>query len=142
MYKKKPVSTLTAVLTSLAIALLIAGSLGLYQWSRHLARRHEEVAALQLDRELGVTAEPVDDDIAADLGVPPETTGLVVTSLADGRVAEAAGLHAGDVIEQIGDLVVTDFESAAAALEANRHHRVAVILNRHGTDMRVEVPLA
>ena len=126
-------------LTRLAIVLLVGGSLAVYQWSRHVARMREDQAALGIDRELGMTVETIDDDIAADLDVPPRTTGLVVTSLADGRPADRAGVQAGDVIEQIDDLAVTGPESAMNALQADRDRRLAIIVNRHGRDLRLEV---
>ena len=137
MARKYP--RLTWLLARLAIVLLIGGGLALYQWSRHVARMREDEAALQIDRELGMTVEPIDDDIAADLGVPPRTTGLVVTSLADGRPADQAGMQAGDVIEQIDELAVTGPESAINALNADSDRRLSIIVNRHGSDLRLEV---
>lgn len=136
MSRKYP--RLAWLLSRFAIIVLIVAALSCYQWSQHLTRRREDLAALQIDRELGMTVEPIDDDIAADLHVPPRTTGVVVTSLADGRPADRAGLRAGDVIEQIGGFAVTDSVAAVDALHADRRRRLSIIVNRHGRDLRVE----
>ena len=109
------------------------------QWSLLDGEKRTEAAEASIVRELGVTVEPLDDEIAATLGIPPRTTGLVITSLADAQPGDQAGLRPGDVIEQIGDLAVTDPPAAAAALTASRHRRVALIVNRHGEDLRIEL---
>lgn len=129
------------LLTRLAFALLIGGGIALYQWSQHVARKREDEAALLLDRQLGVTVEQLDNDIASDLGAPAGTTGLVVTSLADGRPADQAGLQAGDVIEQIDNFAVSDPQAAVDALQADRRRQLILIVNRHGKDVRIEVTL-
>lgn len=109
------------------------------QWSLHESEKSTEAAEARIVRELGATVEPLDDEIAATLGIPPRTTGLVVTSLADARLGRKAGLKPGDVIEQIGDLAVTDPQAAAEALAASRHRQIALIVNRHGEDVRIEL---
>lgn len=131
--------SLSWILARIAFALMIGAAVGLFQWSQHSARRREDEAALQLDRQLGVTVEPLDADVAADLSVPPGTNGLVVTSLSDGRSAARAGIQPGDVIEQIGGLAVTDPEAAADALRLQPQPLIGVIVNRHGKDLRLVV---
>jgi C-terminal processing protease CtpA/Prc len=124
-------------LLSLALAVTVGGAVGLQQWWHHVERRREEAAALKLDRELGVTIEPLDVDLAEDLELPPDTRGLVVTSLAEGRPAERAGLQAGDVIERIAARPIEDATAAAQALDASRAGTLEIIVNRHGRDMQV-----
>lgn len=125
-------SALSWWLTRIAAVMLVAGGLGGWQLSVQDHRRREDAAALRLDGALGATVEPLDEDIAADLGLPIESRGLVLTSLAaDGRSARA-GLRPGDVIEEIGDRAIDDPLSAARALEAEHGTAVQLIVNRHG----------
>lgn len=130
---------LARLLAGLALALLIGGGLAAYQWSQHVGRRRQDEAALLLDRQLGLTVEQLDDDTASGLGAPSGTTGLVVTSLADGRPADRAGLEAGDIIEQIDNFAVTNPQAAADALHADRRRQLILIVNRHGREVRIEV---
>jgi C-terminal processing protease CtpA/Prc len=124
-------------LLSLVLAVAAGSAVGLQQWWHHVERRREDVAALRLDRELGVTVEPLDLDLADDLALPPGTRGIVVTSLAERRPADRAGIRAGDVIEQIGALPVSDPETAASALDRSRGTILPVVVNRRGRDLRV-----
>ena len=123
----------------LALVFVVACAIMFGQWSLHESERHTEAAEARIIRELGVTVEPLDDEIAATLGISPRTTGLVVTSLADAGPGDQAGLRPGDVIEQIGDLAVTDPQAAAEALGASRHRQVALFVDRRGEDFRVEL---
>ena len=50
---------------------------------------------------LGVSIQPLDRDLAAQLG-RPEATGVIVNSVAEGSPAERAGLRAGDIIVAYG----------------------------------------
>jgi membrane-associated protease RseP (regulator of RpoE activity) len=131
--------SLIPLLARMAVVLLLVAGLALYQCSVHDHRRREEAAALQLDRELGVTAEALVEDLAADFGLPPHSRGLVITSLAEGRAAERAGLQPGDVIEQIDSYAIVDAESAAEALDDGDGRLLRLVVNRHGRAMTVEL---
>jgi S1-C subfamily serine protease len=127
------------LLRCLAIAIAAAGLVAAYHLPGLLHEQHREAAALVVDRLLGATVEPLDDGLAADLDIPPDAHGVVVTSLAEGRPADRAGLRAGDLIEQIGARPVDTIESAARALRREQRASFAVMINRHGHDEFVTV---
>ena len=59
-------------------------------------------AMLRVDHALGATVEPVDAAIAKRSGLQDGNDEFVVTSVANGGPAAAAGLRVGDVIKSIG----------------------------------------
>ncbi len=54
---------------------------------------------------LGVSIQPLDRDLAAYLG-RPETTGVIVNSVADDSPAQRAGLRAGDIVVAFGERAI------------------------------------
>src|SRR5512146_1637087 len=60
---------------------------------------HDARALLKLDSALGATLEPLDATSARVLGGGSEKDDMVVTSLASGGRASAAGIRVGDVVE-------------------------------------------
>lgn len=122
----------------LLLAVAVLGALALLQGWRELSQNREEAAELAVDRALGATLEELDEDLADDLGVSA-SSGLVVTSLGEGRAADRAGLHPGDVIEQIGPFAVPDAEAAAEALRADRHRRLDLLISRSGKELHVVI---
>ncbi len=65
---------------------------------------------------LGLTARPVDRQIAETLGLPAQ--GLLVDAVAPGSLAEASGLKPGDIITAAADTRLTDPGDFAFAVEA------------------------
>lgn len=120
------------------ILLLSLGVLGYGLAQRSDARRDAE-ASLAIDSVLGCTVEPLDEGTAELLGVRLDSGGVVVTSLAQGGVAERAGFKPGDVVEQVADTPVASIEDLASALEERRGPGVKMILNRHGHYVTVRV---
>ena|SRR5689334_19791118 len=98
---------------------------------------HDARALLKLDSALGATLEPLDATSARILGGGSEEDDMVVTSLASGGRASAAGIRVGDVVEAIGGKDASDVDQALAALgpEPTR-----VVINRHGNRASVELP--
>lgn len=66
--------------------------------------------------ELGLTARPVDRQLAAALGIP--ATGLLVDSVADGSLAALGGVQAGDVVLALDGHTLTKAGDLAFAVEA------------------------
>jgi S1-C subfamily serine protease len=91
-----------------------------------------------IDSVIGATVEPFDKGTAREIGVAPDAEGLIVTSVATRGAAAAAGLHAGDVIEAIGDRRV---RSPAEAVEAVRDGRVLVTVTVNRSGHHAKVPL-
>ena len=74
---------------------------------------------LRLDHTLGATVEPVDEATARRVGLAHGEGDLVVTSLAGGGPASAAGVRVGDIIESIGgkpadELSLTDHSASVS----------------------------
>ncbi|MDP3195906.1 S1C family serine protease [Tabrizicola sp.] len=65
---------------------------------------------------LGLTVRPVDRQIARTLGVQPG--GLLIDAIAPGSLAEAAGLHAGDILATTDGTPLTNPGDFAFAIEA------------------------
>ena len=98
---------------------------------------HDARALLKLDSALGATLEPLDATSARILGGGSEADDMVVTSLASGGRASAAGIRVGDVVEAIDGKDASDVDQALAALgpEPTR-----VTINRHGNRAIVNLP--
>lgn len=60
--------------------------------------------------QLGVTIQPVTEDMAASLGLK-EASGAIVSSVASGSAAERAGIRQGDVIKSYNGVAVRDTNS-------------------------------
>jgi predicted metalloprotease with PDZ domain len=90
-------------------------------------------ALLRLDSTLGATVEPVDRATAGMLGLRSGGRELVVTSVANGGPAAAAGLRVGDVIERIGgrpageQLRQSGSFAAAESLDIRRGGKPAIV---------------
>jgi serine protease Do len=80
----------------------------------------------------GVEARALTPDIARQLNLPAGTAGVVVSAVASGSAAEAAGVQPGDVITEIGKQPVrslADFKRAAGKLKKNESALIKVIRN-------------
>ena len=98
---------------------------------------HDARAMLNLDSALGATLEPLDATSARILGGGSEKDDMVVTSLASGGRASAAGIRVGDVVEAIDGKDASDVDQALAALGPAP---TRVVINRHGNRAIVELP--
>ncbi|HEX4800695.1 MAG TPA: PDZ domain-containing protein [Sphingomicrobium sp.] len=98
---------------------------------------HDARALLKLDSALGATLEPLDATSARILGGGSEKDDMVVTSLASGGRASAAGIRVGDVVEAIDGKDASDVDQALAALGPAP---TRVVINRHGNRAIVELP--
>jgi serine protease Do len=81
----------------------------------------------------GVEVQTLTSDIANQLGLPPNTFGVVVTSVAPDSPAASAGLRRGDVIQEVNHKRVTNVADYEAALRAGGTQSVLLLVNRGGT---------
>ncbi|WP_126978794.1 Do family serine endopeptidase [Frigidibacter oleivorans] len=66
---------------------------------------------------LGMTLTPLDADIASELGLAPDASGLVVRDIDEMSAAFEKGLRAGDVIAEAGQQKVTSLDDLTARIE-------------------------
>lgn len=90
--------------------------------------------------ELGLTARPVDRQLAAALGI--DASGLLVDGVTEGSLAALRGLQAGDVVLALGGHVLVKSGDLAFAVEAALPDGVAdVAVLRAGEKLLLSVPL-
>jgi len=88
---------------------------------------------------LGISVEPLTPQLAARVGVPKTTTGLVIEDVnPDGRAADA-NLQSGDVIEQVNRRPVQTVDELRAAVKSAAGKPVLLLINRQGTELFVPV---
>jgi serine protease Do len=98
------------------------------------------------ERQIGLTYKTLTASSRLELGVAPETNGVVVTAVAPNSPADEANLFANDIIEQIGHKHITDADDASAALDAIRPDQVATIVvfrkvDGHGEEQAVDIKI-
>jgi serine protease Do len=80
----------------------------------------------------GVSVDDLTPDIARQLRLPPNTRGVVVTDVEPGSGASYAGLHSGDVIEQVNRKPVTNVRQFQQAMSQAGQDTVVLLVNRGG----------
>ena len=127
-----------------AIALVVAGALlfGVLVLAAEQLRIESPASPhakslLKLDSTLGATLEPLDDRAARVLGGGSHADEMVVTSVAAGGRAAAAGLRVGDVVEQVDGEDPVDLD---AAIDAVATDPTQILINRHGTHVMLNIP--
>jgi serine protease Do len=73
--------------------------------------------AIETADQLGITVENLSPDMAKELGVKREESGVVITAVEPGSVAAEAGLQPHDVIVRVQDQPVKDVAQFHAELE-------------------------
>jgi serine protease Do len=81
----------------------------------------------------GVEVQTLTSDIASQLGLPPNTFGVVVSSVAPGSPAAGAGLQRGDVIQEVNHKRVSNVADYESALRGAGDQSVLLLVNRGGT---------
>jgi len=82
----------------------------------------------------GVTVDNLDAQTAQEIGVPPNTTGVVVTDVSASSPYADSGLRSGDVIQEVNRQPVknvADFEKAMS----KGGKEPLLLVNRHGSTM-------
>jgi len=92
---------------------------------------------LKLDSALGATLEPLDASAAKTLGGGSRADEMVVTSVAAGGRASAAGLRVGDVVQEVDGRDPSDLD---AAIDAVSTDPTKIVVNRHGSRVMLNVP--
>ncbi|HXS49282.1 MAG TPA: PDZ domain-containing protein [Sphingomicrobium sp.] len=125
-------------------AILVVGALllgvvvlGARQLSFDSPASHHARTLLKLDSTLGATLEPLDARAARMLGGGSRVDEMVVTSIAAGGRASAAGLRVGDVVEEVDGKDPSDLEAAIGAVSTDP---TRIVVNRHGSRVMLNVP--
>ncbi len=88
---------------------------------------------------LGVTVAPLTPQIARQLSLPAETTGVVVTNVQPGSPADEVGLHQNDVIQEVNRKPVTGVEAFQGAVHQADNASVLLLIDRAGQHLYVAV---
>lgn len=78
----------------------------------------------------GVQVQNMTPSIARQLGIPPTTSGVVVTSVDPSSAAAAGDLQEGDVIQEVNRRPVHDVAQFHRALEVAGHQSVLLLVRR------------
>ena len=88
---------------------------------------------------LGITVAPLTPELASRLGAAKNAQGLVVQDVdPDGR-ASAAGIRAGDVIQEVNRQPVKSIDELRAAVRRTTDKPALLLINRQGADIFVTV---
>jgi serine protease Do len=94
---------------------------------------------------LGASFTPLNAAIRHQLNLDKETKGVLVSNVAEDGPFAAQGISDGDVIERIGDTVISkpeDVSRLAKDAKANHQDVVMVLVNHRGQELFVAVRLA
>jgi serine protease Do len=82
----------------------------------------------------GVTVDNLDPQTAREIGVPPNTTGVVVTDVSPSSPYADSGLRRGDVIQEVNRQPVKDVADFEKAMSKGGKEPL-LLVNRHGSTM-------
>ena len=86
----------------------------------------------------GVSIENLDANSAHDLGLKPNTQGVVVTDVSPSSEAAAAGLRKGDVIQEVNHQSVKNTSDFERAVKSSKEEPL-LLVNRNGNTMYLAV---
>jgi serine protease Do len=110
----------------------------------HLSELPTETASVKPQGEhaqsslSGVSVENIDSQSAQDLKLPANTQGVVVTDVDPASQAADAGLHQGDVIQEVNHKPVKNTSDFEQALHSSKEANL-LLVNRHGSTMFLAV---
>lgn len=94
---------------------------------------------------LGASFSPLNAETRKQLNLDKDVKGVVVSNVADDSPLAAQGIGDGDIVERIGDTVVTkpeDISRLTKEAKANHQDVVMMLVNHHGQEMFVAIRLA
>ena len=121
-------------------------TLGRRETAEGTARTSESSGALNEHAEdkLGMTLAPLTPQIAEELGVPPDTAGLVVQDVDPEGGAAKQGVRAGDIITTLNRqpvASVADLQRLVAEAQEAGHKTVLAMISRGDQPMFVPLPV-
>jgi serine protease Do len=88
---------------------------------------------------LGLSIEPLTPQLAKQLGLGPQTRGLVLSDVLSGSSAEEAGLHRGDVVQEVNHQSLATIEQFQSAIAKAGNEPVLFLIVRGGSHLYVVV---
>jgi len=91
---------------------------------------------------LGMHFAPLTRDLRRELGVGHDVSGVVITGIDDGSLADDLGLSRGDIVQAINQQPVKSPQEAAHKLQQiaqSPHKNALLLLNRHGVTQYVGI---
>ena len=88
---------------------------------------------------LGISVDRLTPDVAQQLGLPAQTSGVVITDVQPTSPAEEAGLRRGDVIQEVDRKPVTSLDQFHSALRQAGQGPVLLLIDRGGDHLFVVV---
>lgn len=82
--------------------------------------------------ELGLAVQNLTPEIAESLGVDPTTSGVVVSAVEPGSVADEAGLQRGDIVLEVNRTSIGDENAFAKAVAKAKGKKSILFLVRRG----------
>lgn len=101
-----------------------------------LAELQEKPVAAEPSRRdtgprFGISVDPLTPGLLRELGLPPDTEGVIISDVQPGSVAEEAGLRLGDIIQEVNRKRVTNMSEYRKAMEGV-DTMVMFLINRRG----------
>ena len=100
---------------------------------------NENGAAPQPGGKLGVTLQPVTPQIAAQLELPADTKGLIVTEIDPNGAAAEQGIARGDVILEVNKQAVVTADDVQNALADAGNKPILILISRKGQTIYLTV---
>jgi Do/DeqQ family serine protease len=110
------------------------------EWGGEAAAEPEQGGGGEAGGRLGINAEPLTPETAAQLGLRRGTQGLVVTQVDPAGPAAQAGVRTGDVIQEVNRQPVRTLAEVRDALRKSGNRAAVLLVNRGGQTIYVPVP--
>jgi serine protease Do len=94
--------------------------------------KNTEAAQLPSHKSLGITVQEITPEIAGDLGLNRDETGVVVTRVEPGSSAAEAGIRTGDVIQEVNRKPVKDVQDFSQKIEQAKSQDNVLLLIQRG----------
>ena len=88
---------------------------------------------------LGVNVQPLTPDIARQLGLPPQTRGVVIADVQPGSPADDGGLQRGDVIQEVNRKAISSVNEFQRLVQQAGNQPVLLLINRNGNHIYLTV---
>jgi Do/DeqQ family serine protease len=109
------------------------------EWTGGTAPDHEQGDGAEPGGRLGITAEPLTPDAAAQLGLRRGTQGVLVTQVDPGGAAAQAGIRSGDVIQEVNQQPVRTPGDIRSAMQRSGGRTTVLLVNRGGETVYIPV---